>query len=339
MATLYQRGDSWILSWQEGQKRRRRQRRKSLGAISEHEARRHLEAKIIALSALQPVSSSPTFIRFVEDYIRWHRTEYPSSHYRVDQILRLHLVPRFEFTPLDLIEPFEVERYKASRLADVKSATVGKELRVLKAVLNRAVAWKVITENPIAGVSPPQDLDSRPPRFYTAEELAAIYAASNHIHSCTWRFLANTGLRRTEALQLKRKDVGEESIRVVSSAVERTKSGRWREIPLSPGAREALSGLLGNQYVLPRLTGHSLSQAFTRTLVRANDALIVADRVADLDGSLHCLRHTFCSHLVMGGVDLRTVQVLAGHADLKTTERYAHLAPGHLQNAMAVLKL
>jgi site-specific recombinase XerD len=50
-------------------------------------------------------------------------------------------------------------------------------------------------------------------------------------------------------------------------------------------------------------------------------------RSIGLGGTLHRLRHTFCAHLVMAGVPLRRVQLLAGHADYKTTEQYAHLAP------------
>ena len=48
---------------------------------------------------------------------------------------------------------------------------------------------------------------------------------------------------------------------------------------------------------------------------------------AGIGGNLHRLRHTFCAHLAMAGVPLRRIQILAGHADYKTTERYAHLCP------------
>jgi site-specific recombinase XerD len=51
----------------------------------------------------------------------------------------------------------------------------------------------------------------------------------------------------------------------------------------------------------------------------------------------HVLRHTFASRLVMGGRNLYEVKKLLGHHDLKMTERYAHLAPDYLREAVAVL--
>ena len=52
----------------------------------------------------------------------------------------------------------------------------------------------------------------------------------------------------------------------------------------------------------------------------------------------HDLRHTFASHLVMHGVDIRQVANLLGHKDIKVTMRYAHLAPEHLQAAVDALE-
>lgn len=54
--------------------------------------------------------------------------------------------------------------------------------------------------------------------------------------------------------------------------------------------------------------------------------------------SPHCLRHTFCSHLAMRGAPVRSIQELAGHSDLKTTQRYMHLTPTALETAIRLLE-
>lgn len=93
----------------------------------------------------------------------------------------------------------------------------------------------------------------------------------------------------------------------------RTKSGKWREVPLNLQAREALSALPD-----PPVSVHK------NTL---GDWFAVDARKAKVGGSRHRLRHTFCAHLVMAGVPLCPVQLLTGHSDYATTEKYySHLA-------------
>jgi integrase len=53
---------------------------------------------------------------------------------------------------------------------------------------------------------------------------------------------------------------------------------------------------------------------------------------------IHILRHTFCSHLAMKGAPARAIQELAGHVDLKTTQRYMHLSPAALEGAIKLLE-
>jgi integrase len=339
MAGKYQRGRSWYLSWIEDGANRRR----SLGAITEAEAETARLAKEQQLGAV--AAAGPLFQDWAERYAIWHAQEYPSSYFRVEQILRCHLIPTFGSVPLLAINRTLAEGYKRNRLAQAKHATVIKEWRTLQAVLNAAVAHEVIPHNPIGKVRAPRDLTSRPPRWYTREELAAIYAAQAQGQRCTtpedralaerlrwtWQLMANTGLRRTEALQLDWRDCGKEAIVVRSEESARTKSGRWRQVPVSQGAAEALEALAPKKRqgpVVPQIQPPSVTRAFARTLRRA-----------ELDGNLHCLRHTYCSHLVQAGIPLRTVQVLAGHASMSTTERYAHLSPDTLQAAISGLNL
>jgi site-specific recombinase XerD len=85
----------------------------------------------------------------------------------------------------------------------------------------------------------------------------------------------------------------------------------------------------------------------SRVLVQPNgEALtmkIVQDRVASAARrarvrlGVHILRHTFCSHLAMRGAPARAIQELAGHQDLKTTQRYMHLSPAAVEGAIRLL--
>jgi integrase len=317
------------LNWSEGG----RQQRISLGRISPRDAEIARRQKEVETKSGRRFAPSALFRELGAKYVTWHRHEYPDSHQRIAQIIEQHLAPTFDLRPLAAITADEIDEWKRERLDSGAAAeTVAKELRTLTAMFNRAIKpWKLLTHNPCDEVEPPRDMDSEPIRWYTREELEQLYVASPN-HADIWRFMANTGLRRREALQLRWIDVEAERIRVVSRSTARTKSGKWRIIPLSETAQTALkrfkigAGIDG--YVLARVHRASLSRAFAHCQKRAG-----------LDGNLHCLRHTFAAHLVSNGVPLRTVQVLMGHSSIVTTERYAHLAPGHLADSISRLNL
>jgi integrase len=326
MATIYSRGECWYLNWSQGG----RQFRKSLGRITEHEAELQRKGKEIELSTGKRVFfASALFDDHLARYLIWHRSEFPDSHFRVEQIATQHF-DDFRGRALSQIDATMIERWKASRMTVVSRESVSKELRTLKAVLAKAVQWgEDITENPAKYVEPPRSLESEPIVWYSKPELAKLYKMH---HGLTWRLMANTGLRRTEAQQLRwsQVDLKRKVLNVVSSAEARTKSGRWRQVPLSDGAIETLKLLKvrGGDFVLPRITAESLSRAFLQDVARLG-----------LRGSLHGLRHTYAAHLVMAGVPLRTVQVLMGHASFRTTERYAHLGADHLRDKARLVSL
>jgi site-specific recombinase XerD len=85
---------------------------------------------------------------------------------------------------------------------------------------------------------------------------------------------------------------------------------------------------LDSPYVFQRKSG----EKFRKMRTGYENAL----KRAGLSGvRFHDLRHTFASHLVMGGVDIRTVQELLGHKDISMTMRYSHLAPDHMSYSFA----
>lgn len=343
MATLRRIDGAYVLDWRDTEGGRHRDTLGKVGEFPEREAQRILKQRQLELSAgyriLNP-NQAPLFSAFAVDYLVWHSAEYPASHARIAQIVEDHLLPDFGHSRIGSLTPRQAEHWKQKRAQEVKSQTVTKELRTLKAMVNKAVEWDVITRNPIANVAAPRSLDSKPPAFYTKAELKLLYAACslevnngegpqpNPVHAHVWRLYANTGMRRAEGMILKRTWIGRDAMKILSTDEDRTKSGKWREIPLTAGAREALGELPKETYVLPRMTLPSLSRACIRD-----------SRRAELTGGLHTLRHTYISHLVMAGVPLRTVQKLAGHSTVTVTERYAHLAPEYLQKAGTSISL
>lgn len=327
MATIYWRGNRAYLNWSQGGE----QHRRSLGRISPHDAEIQRNAKELELTTGRKLFiAAAVFDAHLERYLTWHRIEYPDSHYRVAQIARQHLGV-FCGRSLSQITGLDVEAWKAERITHVSRESVAKELRTLHAVFEKAIEWKEIGENPAQYVEAPKNLNSAPIHWYTKPELQRLYKC---LHGQTWRLLANTGLRRTEAMHLvwDHVDVKRGELSVISSEAQRTKSGRWRQIPLSDNALLALRALrreVGTSaHVLPRIAAESLSRAF----------LIDVDRL-HLAGSLHSLRHTYGAHLVMAGVPIRTVQILMGHASIKTTERYAHLGKDHLREQARLINL
>ena len=324
MAKTYLRGTTWYITYQDDLSK---QRRKSLGRITEEEAKR-IEAEYN-----KRIIKIPTLNHFADRYLEWHEAEYPNSHYRIKQIFRDWLLPVFGERRLTELENFDIEEYKNSRLIYAKAGTVAKELRTLKACLNKAIEWKLLKDNPAKYVKAPRSLDSKPIHFYTAEQLNVIYDHSfTPAYAAKWRLLANTGMRRAEALNFRWEHVTPNGIVIASTEENRTKSGKWRIVPLSTGARAALQVLQKeygkNPYVFPRMNKRSLSRAFKRTLNRAR-----------LEGSIHSLRHTFASHLVMNRVSIRVVQQYMGHANIKTTEQYSHLSPDYLDQQAQELDL
>ncbi len=332
MASIRWREDrnSWQLTWQEiAPNGKKAQRRRSLGNIPENEAEIIRLQKELELRTGKPIAAihGLPFYDLASEYIRWHATEYPDSHNRVRQIIEDHLEPYFGPHPINFVKVRLGEQYKVERLnskAKPKRATVAKEIRTLKAMLNKAVEWEYLDFSPIAKLKPPQILDSKAPRFYTLAEMEAIYCAAPFNH-WKWRFYANTGVRLSESLHIKNAWIGRESMKVESIEDERTKSGKWREIPLNESALMAIERFnrKDEKYLFPRENPKSISRAFARVLNRA-------EGIATPKGSLHCLRHTYCSHLVMAGKPLRLVQKLAGHSKMETTEHYAHLAPNYI---------
>ena len=144
-------------------------------------------------------------------------------------------------------------------------------------------------------------------------------------------------MRKSELLNLQWEDVDFKRgiLKISSTEKWHTKNYESRTMPLHEEARTILERIRKETgYVFrpqDRVRENTFYYRVTRELAKAVKSAVL-DHL-----TLHTLRHTFASHLVMAGVDLPTVQRLLGYKDIKTTMRYAHLAPEHLRMSTAML--
>ena len=152
----------------------------------------------------------------------------------------------------------------------------------------------------------------------------------------------HTGLRWGEQLALEWQDV-DVLIQQMPERQRQSKTGYTRQVPMNSIVRAALLDLAAlrrtpNDPKEPVFTclHKQPDKFFPKAVERARTTLLAAGRDASrLEGyTWHCNRHTFASRLVMAGVDLRSIQALGGWRPLAMVQRYSHLAPDHLQEAV-----
>ncbi|CAD7380681.1 tyrosine-type recombinase/integrase [Xanthomonas arboricola pv. juglandis] len=324
MATvkIYWRGASAYLRWHQGGVRHRI----SLGRLGPHEAEEIRAAKEAELThGVRILARLPLVSAYLDWYLDWYAAEHPTTAGKARSEVK-RFVAKFGHRPIDTLRPMEMEGYKRDRLISDKAApeTVGKEIRRLQAAFRRGVKWKELDVNPLEGVKAPRGVRSVAVRFYDRAAMRKLYRA-NPLRAPLWLFMAHTGLRRGELGNLSKSSVRNNRLLIESipdqTGKGRTKSGRWREVPLNRYAKWAMRRLPDPLIGVHRDT---ISDWFSADAAKAG-----------IGGNLHRLRHTFCAHLVMAGVPLRRIQLLAGHADYTTTEKYyAHLTPAGDEHAV-----
>ena len=181
----------------------------------------------------------------------------------------------------------------------------------------------------------------RMPTVLSQEEVARLIASSqNLMHRTMLMTLYATGLRRAELCHLKVSDI--DSQRMVIH-VRQGKGGRDRDVLLTPKLLETLREywrwMKPETYLFPgTVKGWRADVPITPKVVwkamnEAGKRAGISKRV-----SPHLLRHSFATHMLEAGADLRTIQVLLGHAKISDTALYLHLSRRHLQAVASPLE-
>jgi len=231
-----------------------------------------------------------------------------------------------------------IDHLEELRLAGAAEASVARALSALRSLLRHLAREGVVREDPLARLEGPR-LRRGLPHVLAVDEVERLLEPRGD----DWRarrdralleVLYACGARISEAVGLRTAAV-EPSLRVLTLT---GKGGKSRLVPLGARAREALSGWMDearprvlagrkSEFVFLTRSGRPLDRTTGWRTVKA------AARRAGLSAAIspHWLRHSFASHLLEGGADLRAVQEMLGHASIATTEIYTHLDAEHVR--------
>jgi site-specific recombinase XerD len=243
----------------------------------------------------------------------------------------------------------DLRRYLAS-LAERGQApsTIARKLAALRALLRVQLELGNRTENPAELLGAPKR-PKRLPRVLKPQEVAALLdriPAGTPLElrdRALFELAYSSGLRAEElvSLELESIDFDAECVRVEG------KGSKTRLVPFGEHARLALerylergrpallAGPASTRALLLSKSGRRLSTSDVRRRLRIWSRQAVARAPALIDAHPHALRHSFATHLLEGGADLRAIQELLGHSTISTTQVYTRVESGRLRSAYA----
>ncbi|MCH9679974.1 MAG: site-specific integrase [Deltaproteobacteria bacterium] len=307
---------------------------------------RQLREAVVAGTYRRSLAKVPTIGEYVEPYLRdlASRGRKRSTLMSISGLLRNWIVPRVGERLVDAIKTAD---FSTVRQAMIEKGRSGKTTNNALVVLSGMVRhWHT-------------EQDLRPPafrvglvktakteaKFYTDDEVELLVEAAHELGSDMESMLllgVDAGLRMSEIRALQWGDLALQDRPTVT--VSRTREGDeeyppkgWasRVVPLSVRLVDVLGSVVRN-LADPHVLLDRWGKPLTRRMVGTRFAGI-KERAGIEHGTFHTTRHTFCTILAARGVPPKTIQELAGHADLSTTQRYLHAMPGAKDAAIAAL--
>ena len=244
-------------------------------------------------------------------------------------------------TPINC-KPETIKNYLYKSFSDKKSISQARSISAIKSFFNYLIFEGYIKDSPISNIESPKQ-EKKLPKVLTEEEIKKLINSIDLNHDFGQRnktiieILYGTGIRVSELINLKLSNIffKENIIKVIG------KGNKERFVPLGEIASNELKIYINNRNRL-KIDSKSSDILFLnrygRGLTRSMIFKIISDaskRVGlDKKISPHTLRHSFATHLIKNGADLRTIQLILGHESITTTEIYTHLDTLHLEEVL-----
>lgn len=235
----------------------------------------------------------------------------------------------------------EVRAHLAELHGKLAASTVGRKLSALRTFAEFCRREGLLEENAVALIRRPK-LGRKLPVALPVEDVGALIDTPQRPGALGLRdralleILYGAGLRVSEAVALDLEDLRREAGRL-TVRVRFAKGGKQRVVPLGTKAAAALDDWLAarEELLTPKSPGEALFLGARGGRLAARVARELVYRRCEGTGARavvgpHGLRHSFATHLLQSGCDLRTIQAMLGHASLSTTQRYTHLDMGRL---------
>jgi integrase/recombinase XerD len=234
----------------------------------------------------------------------------------------------------DRLNPTHLRTYQAHLLRQRKLAprTVKLHVCAIRFFFNKTLRRRYLLED-----TPYPKAPRRLPQVLSREEVTRLIAAAHSLtHRTMLMLLYSTGIRNAELRHLQVRDIDSRRMLI---HIRHGKGGRDRYVPLSATLLDTLRAyyrwMRPTGFLFPGTVANwRTDKPLTPKVVW--DACVVAARRAGLAHRVypHLLRHCFATHLLESGADLRTIQLLLGHATLNHTVVYLHLSQRHLQGVV-----
>ena len=275
-------------------------------------------------------------------FVSWLDVEKAYSSHTVANYQRdLHEFAGFVGVNVDVrnIDVSQLRAYVYSLYGKNKSSSVARKLSSLRSIFKFLVRENIVSANPVTGVSMPKQ-DKSIPVFLSVDEVFTLLDAPDDDDPFADRdralleMLYSSGLRVAElvGLDVPDLDFDAEMVRV------RGKGNKERLVPVGSKALAAIRHYMLQRNALiqarvqrgdpPEKNALFLNNRGTRLTTRSVERFVItyAQRAGIASHvTPHALRHSFATHLLEMGADLRSVQELLGHASLSTTQKYTHL--------------
>ncbi len=268
----------------------------------------------------------------------------PSTQTNYQRYLKVHILPICGSVKLRNIRADHANRLVANlSVAGHVPKGINMILGCLLTMMNDAVEWQDLARNPLASYRLIKEPELHFDYWTTAEIQQFLNGSQLDPLAALFIVALNTGMRRGELCALKwdRVDLVRNQL-IVSRSLSRyglsetTKSGKKRYVPINPVVKDVLMKLMREQrgeFVFCDEAGdpidaHHLCRVFHRSQKKAGFTRLIR---------FHDLRHTFASHFMMNGGNIYDLQKILGHSTMEMTQRYAHLSPDHLGEAIQIV--